>query len=596
MTTLIADLEANGLLDEVSKIHQITTIDADTGELHSYNGNNVIAGVQRLCDADRIVGHNFIGYDIPAIRIVYAVEIDPRKVIDTLILSKLGNPDRPGGHTLASWGERLGHPKVEHEDWETWSPEMEHRCNEDTRITHKVFERLRPMLDQQPEAVAIEHEIAVRVEETVRRGFGLDVEACHRLVNQFLKEREAHLREFKSIFPPILVSPKPTSPTKRLKVINKRSPYYGVMEPGADFCPVVVQEFNPGSRQQIAQRLVSKYNWVPKVYTNTGIPEVSEDTLRDLPYPEAQKFAAYLATEKKLSQINSEPKANGYGGGWLHYEKNGRVHASLNSLKAVTGRMSCSSPNVQQVASDPAMRAAWVPAPGHVLVGVDADGLELRCLGHYLSGYDGGEYANLVVHGDVHSKTMENVGFYDRNQVKRLTYGWLYGAGDAKLGTIALEDAQKAGKEINYGVLGIERGKRTPSASTVGRAVRARLQGGFTGLSDLVAAVRAKAQTQGKLKGLDGRTLWARSPHSALNLLLQSAGAIIVKKAWCLMDRDVRVVMQVHDEWQVECSPEEADDIGGHVVSCVKKAGVDLGFRCELAASYHIGASWAETH
>jgi DNA polymerase-1 len=593
MTTLIADLEADGLLDTITTIHQITTINDDTGELTSYNRNTLSQGIQALAEADVIVGHHFIGYDIPAVRIVTGLDLDPRKVIDTLLLSKLGNPDRPGGHSLDAWGERLKHPKIEHTDWTKWSPEMEHRCNEDTLITRELFHRLRPIIDQQPEAVALEHEVAVRVEETVRRGFGLDVEACHKLVDEFLTEREAQLREFAGMFPPILVSPKPSAPEKTLKIVNKRNPNYGILEAGHAFCPVVIQEFNPGSRQQIAQRLITKYSWVPKVYTSTGIPEVSEETLRELPYPEAQKFADYLTTEKKLSQINSEPKSNGYGGGWLHYENDGRVHASLNSLKAVTGRMSCSSPNVQQVATDPAMRACWVPAKGNVLVGADADGLELRCLGHYLAHYDGGEYANLVVHGDVHSRTMENVGFYDRNMVKRLTYGWLYGAGDAKLGTIAIEDATKVSKEVNWGHLGIA---PKSSPSKIGRAVRAKLQGGYEGLADLVAAVRARASAQGKLRGLDGRTLWARSPHSALNLLLQSSGAIIVKKAWTLMDRDIPVVMQVHDEWQIECKPDEAEDIGEHVVKCVKQAGVELGFRCELAASYKIGNNWAETH
>lgn len=607
MTTLIADIEADNLLDKITQIHQISIIDDDTNELTSYNAHGglpIDEGVQRIMDADVVVGHNWIAYDMQAIRSVLGISLNWRKVIDTMILSKLGNPIRQGGHSLKAWAERMGgEQKVEHEDWAVWTPEMEHRCNADTRVTQKLYHRLRSMFDIMPDAIRTEHCVAYLVSETVERGFTLDVEKCHTLVEKYLKIREEYYKKFSELFPPILVSPKPSAPTKVLKTINKNHPMKGLLEPGTPYSPLVVEEFNPGSRQHIARRLITKYGWVPKVYTNTGIPEVSEETLRDLPYPEAKEFAEYLTNEKRLSQINAEPNAKGYGGGWLHHVKpSGKVHASLNSLKAVTSRMSCASPNLQQVATVPEMRSCWVPSKGYVLLGADAEGLELRCLAHYLAKYDNGAYADILVKGkkedgtDVHSVARDIVGFYSRDETKRVEYGWLYGAGDAKLGAITADDAFKAGSSIRYEHLGITPGKRTPSPSKVGEAVRVKLLKGFVGLNALTTDVRFRARRDGKLKGLDGRTLWVRSPHSALNLLLQSAGAILIKKAWTLFDPGIRVVMQVHDEWQVECPPDEADDIGKHIGECVQKAGELLGFRCPLASDYHVGKSWAETH
>jgi DNA polymerase-1 len=626
MTTLIVDLEADGLLPELTTIWQLSIIDADTGALVSYNdhdgpahGRSLDTGLRRLAGADRLVFHHGLGYDLPAITKVYGDKypLDWRKVCDTLVLSRLGNPERQGGHSLESWGERLEVPlaKVEHEDWTRWSFKMEHRCNTDARITLKVYKRLVGMYDAMPEAVAIEHAVAHEVMKTIRRGFRLDVEHCQTLISTFLCEQEALKEEFRRLFPPVLVPKSRSKPAKTLRTINKNHPMAGKLTPGEAYCPLDVEEFNPGSRQQIARRLISKYGWRPSHYTPSGMAEVSEDILRELPYEEAQRFADYLVVDKLLGQINAPIKADGRGGGWLHHVKaDGRVHASLNPLKAVTGRLSCSAPNVQQASTDKRMRKAWIAAPGKVLVGVDAEGLELRCLAHYLWPLDGGAYAKMLLEGDkkvgtdVHSVATRLLCFHDRDETKRAEYGWLYGAGDAKLGLIAYQDAYKAGKDIDYAGLGIPvKGHRKPANGIVGKALRARLEEGITGLGPLVNGIRAKAKEAGKLRGLDGRTLWIRSEHSALNFLLQSAGIIIVKKAWTFIcpelstrglveDRDYGVVMQVHDEFQIEARPEVAEEVGKTVADSIVRAGRELGFRCPLAGDYKIGPTWADTH
>ena len=624
MTTLIADLESDGLLDTISQIWQLTIIDAETEELTSYNdydgarnGRPLTAGYKRLLAADRVVFHHGLGYDLPALEMVTNVRLDWRKMIDTLVLSKLGNPNREGGHSIAAWGERLKgvEDKVTHEDWTRWSYAMEERCNVDTRILLEVYKRLVPMLEVMPEAVAHEHHAAYAVMRVIKRGFKLNVKYTEGLLSQLQTEQEGHLVTFQELFPPVLVPLKASAPVKTYKMVNKGHALHGVLDPGVEFCPLKVEEFNPESRVQIAKRLARKYGWVPVNFTPAGAPECNEDILRDLPYPEAKAFADYLVTAKLIGQINSQPKKNGHGGGWLHHVKeDGRVHANLNPLKAITGRLSCSSPNIQQASTDKRMRSAWVPGEGLVLVGVDAEGLELRCLSHYLEPLDGGAYIKMLLEGnkklgtDVHSVVRDLLGFYDRNETKRAEYGWLYGAGDRKLGLIQTQDAYKAGAPIRYDILGVPMGgKKAPALSTIGKAARSRLQEGIVGLGALVDGVKLQAKRTGRLRGLDGRTLWTRSEHSALNFLLQSAGIIIVKRAWMLIegelasrglveDVDYQMVMQVHDEFQFEATPEAAQTVGEGVSHCIVRAGQELGFRCPLAGSFDIGNSWAETH
>jgi DNA polymerase-1 len=613
MTTLIADIEADNLLDKITTIWQISTIDADTGELRSYNNNTLPEGIQALKDADRLVMHNGLGYDLPALKKVLDVELDWQKCIDTLVLSKLGNPTRAGGHSLEAWAPRLDMEleKVQHEDWSRWSLDMERRCGVDCQITLGVWERLKGMLDVMPDAVATEHAVCWSATNIMRRGFRLDEEYCKEFLLTLLSQQGQQLEGFIDLFPPILVR---KGKSKSLKTVNRAHPLRGQLEPGVQYTPLELQEFNPGSRQQIAHRLVTKYGWKPSTFTPSGQAEVTEEVLRELTYPEAEAFAEYLKTEKRISQISGEPKKDGTGGGWLHYVKDGRVHAYLNHLRAVTHRLSCSSPNLQQVMTEPEMRRAWVPTPGKVLIGVDAEGLELRCLAHYLHRHDGGEYGRILVEGnnkdgtDIHSVVQRMLGLYSRDHTKRVEYGWLYGAGDWKIGKIVLQDAQDAGKDINYTHLGIEpRPGKKVANSVVGKAIRRRLEEGVNGLGDLASGVRAQAIAEGKFRGLDGRPLWVRSPHSALNLLLQSAGIIVMKKAWSLIspnlstsgyveDQHYGIVMQVHDEFQIEADPEHADHIGQLVSECIVEAGHHLNFKCPLAGDYKIGTSWAETH
>lgn len=604
---LVADVEANGLLDTVSKLWQISIIDVESGRLSSYNRKTIPAGLAHLQKADKIIMHHGLGYDVHAIRICTGVVIPPEKIIDTLVLSRLARPDRPGGHSIAAWGERLGHPKPEHEDWSQWSPEMQIRCDEDAKITLQVYKKLEGMIVKYPGPVAMEHFVAWETSKMSLRGITLDVDLCVKMANRFRTEQEKVLEEVRDTFPPILI-PKEPAASKRvrtLKNINKRHPLYGMLEPGHAYCPLKVQEFNPGSRQQVADRLVKKYGWKPTAFTPGGAPEISEETLGELPYPEAEVFGRYLKIEKLLGFIEGEPDARGNGGGWLHHERKGRLHPQFNPLGTITSRPSCSSPNLQQVPvrteEAKLIRSAFVASEGRKLVGVDASGIELRMLAHYIARFDDGAYAREVVQGDIHTKVMKAIGFdrgdpkIGRNFTKNIEYGMIYGAGNHKLGTLAKKNARAQGNPLE----GNER--------TIGRKIRAKVKEAIPGYEKLEEGVKAKAKSQGWITGLDGRRIWLRSEHSALNFLLQSAGIIVIKQAMVeapavlaaaglVEDVDYFPLLWVHDEWQVECLPHVAEQVGEILASTFALAGQTLGVRCQLDGEYKIGSNWADTH
>jgi DNA polymerase I-like protein with 3'-5' exonuclease and polymerase domains len=369
----------------------------------------------------------------------------------------------------------------------------------------------------------------------------------------------------------------------------------GVLDPGVPYTEVRHLKLEV-TRDDIALYLRRTYGWKPTQRTKTGKPKVDDEVLRGLPWPEAQAFADYFKVDKVIGYMNSEIQKNGRGGGWLHHvTQEGKLHAGFIPLTAVTGRPSCVAPNLQQVPTDGRVRQLFGARPGWKLVGVDADGQELRCLGHYLYPYDSGEYAREVVEGDIHSRVQKLIGFHTRDGTKPAEYGLIYGAGNPKLGLIALQDALSAGKVL------------TVPLGTRGKQIREAIMSGITGFEELLNDVRLAASHRRRLRGLDGRTLWVRSPHSALNLLLQSAGIIHMKQAIAIVnerldaaglveDEDYGLVLWVHDELQFEARPDVAEEVGKIAAKAIEDAAVMLKFRVPMTGTYQIGDNWKETH
>jgi DNA polymerase I len=275
--------------------------------------------------------------------------------------------------------------------------------------------------------------------------------------------------------------------------------------------------------------------------------------------------------QKRIAQIDSWVEA---------VEDDGRVHGFVIPNGTITGRMTHRNPNVAQVPSHGSpygkeCRSCWIVEDGYKLVGVDASGLELRMLAHYM---DDKEYINEIINGDIHTANQNFAGLKSRDQAKTFIYALIYGAGDEKIGSI-IKGSRAEGKRLR---------ERFLNSLPAYRTLKERVD-------------RAASKTY--LKGIDGRKLYIRHKHAALNTLLQGAGAVLMKKALVMLDDllklntiDYRFVANIHDEWQIEVKESQADFVGEMAVKCIIEAGEHFNLRCPMDGEYRVGDNWSETH
>ena len=541
------DIEANGL--NPTEIHCAVTKRPNEVALTHLSSRSLANEIQK---GGQVCGHNLIGYDLPVILKLWGISVHRDRVIDTLVMSRLFRPDLDGGHSLAAWGQRLGFAKGDHDEWDVLSDEMIEYCKRDVDVTEKLYNKLveqMQMLKFSKHCVDLEHSTAFICKDQEDNGFQFKKQDAVALYSELTTRMDRIERNLQQVFPPIVEERYSDKTQKRLK--DK------------------VTVFNVGSRQQIAERLTSK-GAVWKELTPSGQPKVDESTLKkQTDIPEAKIILRYLLCQKRASHVDSWIKAVG---------DDSRIHGRVRHIGAVTGRMAHSSPNLAQIPSVRAeygkqCRELFTVPEGHVLVGADASGLELRMLAHYM---DDADYTNEILTGDIHTANQKAAGLTTRDQAKTFIYAFLYGAGNAKIGEV-VGSTSGAGKKLKDRFL-----ENTPA------------------LADLRKSVLEDGES-GSLVGLDGRRLSVRSAHAALNTLLQGAGAIVMKQAivilYDLLDNvDFKLVAQVHDEWQIECKPEDADFIGKSCVNAMVFAGEVLQLNCPLDGEYRVGNSWADTH
>jgi DNA polymerase I len=539
------DLEANGLTPDT--IWCVVTSENGVSTVHTTPDTLSEA----LRGSVSVVGHNLIGYDMPVLERLWGITVAPERVLDTLVLSRLYEPSKSGGHSLRNWGECLGFPKGDHTDWTQLSQEMIDYCIRDVEVTEAVHQNLmQNMTCFSPNCIELEHKVQASVQQQEINGWTLDQPLARDLCATFKERMNEIEEELQQKFPPIVHERWSEKTGKQLK--DK------------------VEVFNVGSRQQIAKRLSSLGVRFDKV-TEKGNPIVDEAVLETIDLPEAKVVSEYLMLQKRYAQVNS----------WLeHVKEDGRVHGRVISNGAVTGRMTHQSPNMAQVPASHSpygheCRSCWTVPEGKKLVGFDASGLELRMLAHYMKDED---YTNEIINGDIHTANQRLAGLESRNQAKTFIYALLYGAGDEKLGSVA-GGGRTTGKKLRESFL-----NNLPS---------------FAALKDRVS----NASSRGYLTGLDGRRLQVRSEHSALNTLLQAAGAIVMKKALVILDDyakqwklDYKIIGNIHDEVQSEVAEKDAEKFGWLAVECLKAAGLEFNLRCPLDGEYKVGTTWAETH
>lgn len=570
---IFLDIETNLKHDT---IWLCVTKHSTTGEVRHWREAD---SLQEYLEGEQVVGHNIIGFDAPVLKKVWGVGIPDNTLMDTLVMSRLYKPDidivipeqgkAPSPHSLEAWGYRLGSHKIGFTDFDGgWTQEMATYCEQDVLLLEKLYSHLSTVLIKEEfslQSIKLEHEVALICRGMEDNGFMLDMEKAM-VLNATLSGRMSDIEEsMQQVFPPIVEQRVSEKTGKQLK--DK------------------VTIFNPGSRQQIAERLAG-LGVVFTKKTDKGNVIVDEAVLEKIDLPEAKLVSEYLMIQKRVAQVSS----------WLELVgDDGRVHGRVTTNGAVTGRATHSSPNMAQV---PAVgspfgaecREMWRVPVGYKQVGVDLSGIELRCLGHYLNDQ---EWITELLKGDIHWFNAQSFGLVDkgtvkddnnpehkkaRNVTKTLTYGVLYGAGAAKAGSIVGGNSSKGKKLIDSFI------NNTP---------------GLSALKKKISRLMAK----GHLPALDGRRVWVRSEHAALNTLLQSAGAIVAKQ-WLIESTkllqekgiDAKLLAFVHDETQWEVKEDQAEEAARLIEQAATKAGEALGFRCPVDAEGKVGNNWRECH
>lgn len=613
--TLIYDLETNGLLRTTTKIHCGVVYEVETKTTKMYSSRpmkgtdgSIDEMIEHLKSGTTLVGHNIIKFDNAVIKKLYGVDLDDHcKMIDTLILSKLMYPDMMkedarrlamppklrGRHSLGAWGYRTKTMKDDYSGgWEELNQDMFDYCRQDGVATNAIYEKFLDKGLPPQQAIDLEQQFAKIIGRQEQYGVGFDIKAAQKLHIELEEEKERMIDEVRKNFKPIGIF------TKKNEIKNKykkdgsvTAAYQKQLDKGFYFKEIdgqqvwgvdVVTEFNPGSRTHIVKWLKHLYGWEPTETTEKGNYIVNEGVLKSLEYPEAKVLAHYFNVSKLLGQLALGPQA------WLNVvEDDGRIHGSVDTLGAVTRRCTHSHPNMAQVPSVAAFkgaecRALFKAGVGKKIVGCDASGLELRVLAHFMAKYDGGAYGKTILEGDIHTANQKAAGLPTRNNAKTFIYGFLYGAGAAKLGEI-VGGGFKEGDKLKKRFL-----RKLPAIAKLGDAV--------------VGAVKRT----GTLKALDGNPYLIRSEHSALNVLLQGAGALVMKFWLIEYDKQLQkkytpgkqyeFVLNIHDEAQVECDEDIAEDVGRIAEQAFLTVTEQLGFRIKLEGEAKIGDTWYDTH
>lgn len=652
MTKLVFDIETNGLYFEAECIHCISIKDILTQETLSFTDNvkishedisgNLEEALELLSTSTELIGHNIINFDLPVLKKLYNWTPNVNtKITDTLVISRLLNPDRPkpsdpsckgGPHSLEAWGYRTGVSKPTHEDWSVFSADMLRRNRQDVEINYSVYHLLQ---SEQVgwdwgEALEIEHEVARILTQQEINGVAFNVTYARELVDELNLRIQSIDNE---LLPRLPRTYKPwgaivNQPFKNNGQYKKMvTDWYPDIEDincipvHGPFTRLETHVMNLGSMDQVKTYLLA-HGWQPTEwnYNDDGertSPKLTEDSYGSITSGMGKLIKDRLLYSHRRAQIE----------GWIErVRSDGRITAGINPCGTNTGRARHHDVvNVPKAAEHvffgKEMRSLFTASTGRVLVGHDADGLELRMLAHYM---DDPEYTKTLLEGkkedgtDIHSVNQRLAGLSTRDSAKTFIYALIYGAGDGKLGSI---------------VGGTKRD---------GTLLRKRFLDSLPALKRLIERVR-RASKKGFLKGLDGRKVWMRysegrvMEHKALNTLLQSAGAIVMKKSMCLLHKDVLKlfpnrweiseentlenyhsnlfgtvsptqkdflnlhipvlkVLDFHDESQADILPEYVELYKDLAVKSVEKAGEYFKMKIPLAASAASGLNWALTH
>lgn len=595
---LVYDIESNHYdLSIIDRVHCIGIQDVDTEKCTLYvTPEEQLEAVERLNQADEIIGHNIIRFDNPAMKKFFPSFNPQGTITDTLIMSRLGKP-KWFNHTLATWGKALrfkkgdyaekfkeeaGDSYQEGDEWQTYSEEMGEYCIQDLRVNRRVYIELCKVMPRMfnRSVLDLEQYTTQLMEKQKSVGVGFDKEKATKLMLKLMDRRDELDQELRASFGGFYKPGKLFTPKRDHKRLGYKA--------GSQCTKIIWTEFSPTSRDHISYWLQKKYNWVPTEFTDGGKPKISETVLEELAdiYPEAAPLAEHFMVSKRLSAISE-----GKGSWFNNLTKEGRIHGSVNAQGTVTYRGTHSNPNLGQVPKvgkpygaecrelfSHGMGAGWT------FMGCDMSGIEFRLLAHYLHRFDGGALVDTVLNGDIHSVNQKAAGLPTRDLAKTFIYAFIYGGGDGKLGSIV------------------------GGSTADGARLRAKFLKGMPALATLIERVNNyRKQNKDLIRGLDGRHIPVEASHVTLNYLLQSAGAIL-SKAWMrefhricsdnglVWGRDYMQLLWVHDEVQCAVRRDKADLLGKLCVQAIEEVGEQYGLKCPITGEYDLGESWKDTH
>lgn len=597
MKYFIIDIEANGLINP-TKIHCVVVEDLDTDKVWEFTNQKKfidwlywVFQYKAIEHSIYFIGHNIIEYDWPVLKKLWHSFIPEITLIDTLVLSRLYSPKLEGGHSLEAWGQRLNFPKLEFNDFSKFTPEMLEYCKQDVKLTKKLYQKLIKEVGGFKDAIKLEHEIAIALRNAKDYGFYFDVNTAIDLKFKLEKEREKYDVIIETAYPPIEVGKR----VKKLVHFNPNSPKQVIDKLWeAGWSPSEKTEGHkelPAKRDQYTDEEYSKkearynkYGWKLNEVNLSSLPETAPEAVKCI-----LKRTIYETRIRKLDE-------------WLNLvdENDQSIHGTVIGLGTWTHRMAHRHPNMANISAKKSikykteelnslatdlggkMRELWQAKPGRVLVGTDAEGIQLRVLAHYMQD---DEFTHSVVYGkksngtDPHSLNQRRIKRGTRDNAKTFIYAFLLGAGDSKIGEI-YSISKREGSSLKESYI-----ESTP------------------GLKRLKKGRIPIEASQGFTIAFDGRKIYCNSQHLMMAAYLQGGEAIIMKLATVIALReikqrklDARLVNIVHDEMLFDCLPKHAYRVLRITEEAIRKAGEILKLKCPMKGEGKMGLNWLQVH
>lgn len=647
---VVIDIEANSR-NNPTKIWLIVCKDTDTGIYYSWKDlctDDVARNsfIKFSSSVDCWIGHNVLGYDLPHLQTLLGLDWSVDKVVDTLVVSKLVDYSRPG-HSIEQYGEEFGYPKIKFNDFTKYSKEMEEYCVRDVDICHRIYLKYKRIITDQSWAPSIQTEQSFQlcVNSLHNNGFAFNSNKATTLLVKVEKELGELDQQITKQFPPKLklireVTPKETKhgtislSSIPLAIRRAEGSDLSAYSPDAPFSYCSWNEFNPSSHKQLIE-VLTEAGWKPVDKTQTHIDterelqklkykknrETGFDTVLKSLYDKIEqlKKSGWKINENNLATLPSSAPSPARALAkrillesrrrtlteWLGLvQDDGRIHGKFYAIGAWTHRMAHQNPNTANIPTDAKlfgseMRSLWqAPSRKRLLVGVDAEGIQLRIFAHYVNDP---ELTESLVKGkkddktDPHSLNQRIIGDIckTRQHSKRFIYALFLGAGFSKLAEV-LETGEEEARSAVDRIL-----ERYPGYATLKRTIIPHDAdvGYFVGLD------KRRVKIPGDTAGL--------RKHLAMSGYLQNGEAVVMKLAclkWInrLKEFDAQLVNFVHDEWQTECPNDMsiALTIAKMQADSLKEVGEDLKLNCPLAGSYWnddhkdytIGTNWKVTH